>query len=287
MFRLYSEHVPLGEIDAPLLRTLAACGVELAVAAFAGHEGEYHGLAERAERAEVPLVLWPLLDDARGRWPSGGNAAAFREHVLRFIEELPPGTLLFDLEPPLAWTRAALRARYLPRPRAKGGHLRLARALRERGWRLESVVPPMLVYGRRWERWLGTPATELACARVEPMVYTSLFEGYSRGLVSRRVARDLLVRITRRSGGAISLGVVGPGALGDERAYRDVDELRDDVALARAAGATQLSLYALDGMLTRGGVDTWLDAFTRTPAGALPHATRRGALLELAGALLG
>jgi hypothetical protein len=105
--------------------------------------------------------------------------------------------------------------------------------------------------------------------------------------VSRRVARDLLVRITRRSGGAVALGVVGPGALGDERAYRDVDELRDDVALARAAGAQRLSVYALDGMLTRGGLDAWLDAFTRTPAGALPPATRRGALLDLAAAALG
>ncbi|NOY91637.1 MAG: hypothetical protein GXP55_10590 [Deltaproteobacteria bacterium] len=272
MFRLYSEHVPLGEIDAPLLRGLRAYGVELAVAAFAGHEDEYHALARRAQRAQVPLVVWPLLDDARGRWPSGGNVAAFREHVLDFIEGLAPGTLLFDLEPPLAWTRAALR---------------LARELRERGWRLESVVPPMLVYGRRWERWLGTPAAELACARMEPMAYTSLFEGYSRGLVSRRVARDLLVRITRRSGGAVALGVVGPGALGDERAYRDVDELRDDVSLARAAGATRLSLYALDGLLERGAPERWLEAFTRTRAGALPRATRRGALLEFAGALLG
>jgi len=287
VFRLYSEHVPLREIDAPLLHALRVRGVELAVAAFAGQEAEYRALARRAAKAEVKLVLWPLLSGERGRWPSSSNVGAFRDHVLRFIARIAPGTLLFDLEPPLAWTRAAVHWRYAPRPRRLDSHAPLAKLLRERGWHVETVVPPMLVSGERWERWLGTPAASSSCARVEPMIYTSLFEGYSRGLVTRRVARDLLVRITRRSGGTVALGVVGGGALGDERAYRDVGELRDDVAIARAAGARQLSLYALDGILARGDVDAWLDAFTRTTAGDLPPRTRRGALLDFAARLLG
>jgi len=287
VFRLYSEHVPLNALDAPLLRTLAARHIELAVAAFPGPTTDYAAMTRRAEAAGLRLVVWPMLDDALGRWPGSSNVHAFREHVLSLVELLPASILLFDMEPPLEWTRAAVRWRYLPRVRRRDSHAPLATSLRERGWQVEAVVPPMLAYGPRWERWLGTPTADLACARVEPMAYTSLFEGYSRGLVSRRVARDLLVRVTRRASGSVALGVVGGGALGDERAYRDVSELRDDVALARAAGAQRLSLYALDGILARGDVDAWLDAFTRTEPGVLPPGTRRGALLERAAAWLG
>jgi len=141
-------------------------------------------------------------------------------------------------------------------------------------------VPPMVPFGRRWERLLATPISDLDSDRVEPMAYTSLFEGYSAGTVDRRVARDLLRRLGAERPAALSLGVVGGGALGDERAYRGVDELADDVAIALATGVEQLSLYALDGVLERGPIERWLDAFTRTePAERLPEPTRRGAAL--------
>ena len=287
MFRLYSEHVPLDEIDDALLQQLGIRGVELALAVFPGTERAMRSVARRARDAKVSLVFWPLLDDREGRWPNGGNVRQFADHVTRVIDGMPPATLLFDLEPPIAWMREAVHWRYTPRPRESGSHAGLATMLRGRGWIVEAVVPPMLLYGSHWERWLGTRVSDLACQRVEPMVYSSLFEGYSRGLVPRRVARDLVVRITRRAGGAVALGVVGGGALGDEPAYRDVDELRDDVGLARAAGATRISLYSLDGILNRGELETWLDAFVRTPPRALPSPTRRGGMLERFATLIG
>ncbi len=283
MRRVYSEHVPWSELDASLLRTLAKAGVELAVAVPPLAVGGVQELLARCAVAGLPLVLWPLLDDADGRWPSQHNVAAFDAHVERLTASLTPGTLLLDLEPPIAWTRDAVHWRYAPRPGKsvrRSSLVATTRRLREIGWVVEAVVPPMLAYGSRWGRWFGTPVEELACERVESMAYTSLFEGYSRGLVDRAVARDLLARIARRSPGAIALGVVGGGALGDERAYRDVEELREDVGIARALGVEQLSLYALDGMLLRGDIETWLRAFTATePTRVLPRATRRGALL--------
>lgn len=280
MFRLYSEHVPHEAIDASILAQLAARRIELALAVFPDQVDRLELVMQRIRSANVRAVIWPLLDDARGRWPSASNTEAFAVHVSSIVERVPRGTILFDVEPPIEWTRAALHWRYLPRPRPCGSHAELARSLRDAGWAVEAVVPPMLVYGEPWERLLGTPVSDLECERVEPMLYTTLFEGYSRGIVSRRVARDLLVRMTHAANGAVSLGVIGGGAIGDERGYRNVDELREDVALARAAGATHLSLYALDGMLERGGLVRWLDAFVHTDAGALPPRTRRGAIVE-------
>lgn len=287
MFRLYSEHVPYDAIDAPLLDALGRRGIELALAVFPSDVARLEPVLRRLRASDVRAVLWPLLDDAQGRWPNANNSRAFAMHVDAIAGTAAVGTMLFDVEPPIDWTRAVMNWRYVPRPRRRGSHAELAQSLRARGWTLEAVVPPMLLYGVAWERWLGTPVRDLQCERVEPMLYTSLFEGYSRGLVSRRVARDLLARMTAAADGAVSLGVVGGGALGDERAYRNVDELRDDVALAKAAGATRLSLYALDGIFARGQLERWLDALVLTDAGVLPPRTRRGSIVERVAGWLG
>lgn len=284
--RLYSEHVPLSAVgDRALLAALAERAIELAVAVFPHQHAEAAELARRAAEAGVGLVLWPLLPDHLGRWPSGANPVAFAEHVEALVREVPGRPpILFDVEPPIDWTRRALHGHATRRPTdrsARRATLRpVATRLRAAGHRVDVVVPPMVPFGRRWERLLATPISDLKAARVEPMAYTSLFEGYSGGTVDRRVARDLLRRLGAEGPAALSLGVVGGGALGDERAYRGVSELADDVAIARATGVESLSLYALDGVLERGAIEPWLDAFTRTPpAERLPEPTRRGAAL--------
>lgn len=286
MRRLYSEHVPFSVVgDGSLLAALAERGIELAVAVFPDQRAEAAALVERARAAGVGLVLWPLLPDRLGRWPSGANPAPFAAHVEALAAAVPgEPPILFDVEPPIDWTRRALRGHAARRPgdrRARRASLRpVASRLRAAGHRVDVVVPPMVPFGPRWERLLATPVSDLGPARVEPMAYTSLFEGYSAGTVDRRVARDLLRRLAAEGPPALSLGVVGGGALGDERAYRSVAELADDVAIARGMGVERLSLYALDGVLARPPIAPWLDAFTRTEAAAeLPSPTRRGAAL--------
>src|SRR5262249_46470035 len=96
--------------------------------------------------------------------------------------------------------------------------------------------------------------------------YTSLLEGWSRGLVDRRRAEALLgacARLARRRFGdraGLSLGAVGAGAFGNEPAYRTVDELARDVAIARRAGIEELSLFELGGIVRRAPIEPWLDA---------------------------
>ena len=300
--RLYAEHVPIRELQDPsLLRALARRRVELAVAIFPADRPRAADLDRACRAAGVALVLWPLLDDTLGRWPSAANAEAFGHHALALSEALRTRnargawsrTMLLDIEPPIRWMRRALHGRILspPEPFQRESLLPVAHGLRERGHVVEAVAPPMVAFGRRWETWLGTPVSELGCGRVEPMAYTSLFEGYSKGIVDRGVARDLLRRIALLQPDALSLGVVGGGALGDERAYRGVEELREDVAIATDCGVRHLSLYSLDGILQRPPLERWLDAFTAvpspTPAPRRTRPTRRGALLVALASLLG
>ena len=292
MRRVYSEHVPWNVLDRPLIKALSRShsGIDLAVAVFPSQVPRLPALALRCRDMGVRLVVWPLLEDSLGRWASTTNTAEFEELLKRIFRDVPASVLLLDLEPPIAVTRRWLDLRPARKP-APGSHARtfggLATWARREGWEVEAVVPPVIAYGAKWEKRLGTPVSELGCERVESMAYTSLFEGYGRGLIDRRVARDLLGRIAGRSN-ALSLGVVGGGALGDEQAYRSVEELVDDVGVARAAGVERLSLYGLDGILERGPIEPWLNAFTRSEAlKRLPERTRRGALLSAVSRVLG
>jgi hypothetical protein len=71
-------------------------------------------------------------------------------------------------------------------------------------------------------------------------------------------------------GTVVSLGAVGTGALGDEPVYRGAGELREDVAVAIAAGIERLALFDLGGVLSRPPAEAWLEAFVEAPVLAPP-----------------
>ena len=66
-------------------------------------------------------------------------------------------------------------------------------------------------------------------------------------------------------------------AEGGARRYRlsDREELADDVAIARYEGIEDLALFDLSGVLARGPIEPWLDAFEAEPADDPPEATAR------------
>jgi hypothetical protein len=155
-----------------------------------------------------------------------------------------------------------------------------------------AFAPPVLLDSKGsavWQRLLGTPVDRLGWARAGPMLYTSLFEGWSRKFIDRDAARALLAagctRTRERFGkaAAASLGCVGTGALESEPVMRSVDELADDVAISRASGVDDLALFDLGGIYRRskngdGAGEAWLDAFVETEAAVrvpeLPFALR-------------
>ncbi len=305
--------MPIRELaDAPVLARLAERGVSLLAAVQPGDREHVAPLVERACELGLSIGLWPLLEDARGRWLHPGNAAAFAAHVDAILEALDRrglsiDAMALDLEPPIAEVKkltegdlGAARA-WLGRPLDASPHSRLVGALSARRVETIAAIVPVVLPGgaaaRGWQRALGTPIDGVAYDTVSAMLYTTLFEGYSFGALRRPDARARLDRYARparaRFGAraSVSLGAVGTGALGDERTYRSEAELADDVALARAAGVEDLALFDLAGVLARPPIERWLDALVHTePATEPPPRTARAsaalATLALTGVAL-
>ena len=133
-----------------------------------------------------------------------------------------------------------------------------------------------------WQEALGTPVDGVAWDRVSVMLYASILEGWSGGVLRRQDVRSLLVTTSRAAAvrfgarAGVSLGLVGPGALKDEPLYRGPDELADDVALVTASGVDELALFDLGGVVRSGDPSAWLEAFAARPATSpLPEPTLR------------
>ncbi len=293
---LWCEFLPLAELRSPaLLGALASRGLALRVAISPGAVGEVAPLIDACTRAGGDVGLWPLLNDADGRWASCENAARFSEHARAVAAEAERGgdrpAIALDLEPPIGRVREALSGRIVGLRAGRGAYkpqaarlVALVGELRARGHRVDAAAIPAVVADARapgWQRALGTPVDELSVDGVSVMLYSTLIEGYSRGALrradARAVVRDLAAAAGRRFGprAEVSLGVVAGGALGDERGYRAPIELADDMALARAAGIDALALYGLDGIVARSPIEAWLDVFASAPGAAPPAQTWR------------
>lgn len=244
----------------------------------------------------IPVALWPMLEDHDGRWPSARNADLFDRYVRELLEELRPvrgafSAIVFDLEPSFAETKAwiaRLRGE-LPTGRHSykpGRHLAhatgvlssLSQHLRDEGLGVYAAAVPMILSDEAppapggWQRWMGTPVDALRWDHASVMVYTSIFEGWSRGVLRRADAVALMASCCRATAkrfgavGGVSLGAVGIGALGDEPVYRGPEELARDVAVARACDIDDLALFDLGGVLGHTPAERWLAAFTETEA---------------------
>ena len=295
--RIYAERVPLGELSAhPALGELGRRGVELLAAVRPGEEARAGELVRRARARGVRGGLWPMLEDAAGRWLHAESAARLLPWAARLEEEAAPDLLVLDLEPPIAAVKRLVAGDPLGAWRARVGRPPFPLAAWVRARRVEiyaAVVPPTVLpgaAGRGWRRLLGTP--EAGFDRVSPMAYASLLEGYGRGLLRRADALALVHAIARDAArlgarAALSLGATGLGALGDERAWRDPGELEEEVDAARAAGVEDLALFELAGALERPPLGAWLDALCADRPPRRPPSTPRARALHAAAHLIG
>lgn len=236
------------------------------------------------EAAGVPVTLWPMLADDAGRWVNVRTARAMRAFVEDVLHAAGPAAvprILLDFEPPIDDVRRVLRrpgelyrlSRSLASAEGSAELAALVDRLGAKGSALSAaLVPFVLADGARElaSRLLGVSANASlpSFGTAWIMAYTTLFAGYSRGLVDRRGALALLRFVagrTRKRFGekaALALGCVGRGALGDEAVYRSPAELREDVAVARRSGIERLALFDLGGVLARGEPEAWLEAFS-------------------------
>lgn len=271
--RVWCETLPYAELlRGSLGARLARQQIDLLLAVRPWQLADVAEIVRRFQAAGVFVALWPMLADGDGRWASAATHRRFIAFTDELIARVPfADELVVDLEPPIAelarWKAGRPTWRPSPHPyqRARGALIAAVdrwRAAR----RITTAILPLLALewrGHWLQRVLGTPTSGLAVDRHSVMAYTSLFEGWSRGLVDRRRAESLLAacaRLTRRRFGAraaVSLGTVGPGAFGDEPSYRTAGELGRDVVIARAAG---ISLFDLGGIVRRPPIEPWLEA---------------------------
>jgi hypothetical protein len=313
-----------------VLGLLARFEVGLLVAVRPGQERALPRVLGACNDAGVRVGAWPMLEDADGRWVSGRNVPSFTAFVRGLVdaaqaEGCAPAEVAFDLEPPfdevsrllpngsgifgpgrgIAVDRgdsAGLGRAGLGRAdefmRAERELARLADELLARGIVSSAAAVPLMLVDSRWEQLLGTPVDGPGWGHVSFMLYTSILEGWSRGLLRRRDAVAILAEGCRAAGArygaraGVSLGAVGVGAFGDEPTYRDPAELAEDVGVARAAGVDDLTLLDLGGVLRRLPAEPWLEAFVSAPAattGARPTRRARAALsmIGAAGRALG
>jgi hypothetical protein len=314
--RIWCETVPAATLAAPAtVALLRRYGVDPILAVWPSTVPEARAAADRFAEAGLRPALWPMLADADGRWASADNADRFCDFAERLAAEASAAEIVFDLEPPIGALRASiassvLHAHLLPAgadaSAFRAARERIARTaglLRARGVAVSAAMAlPILFDPPRgpagWEARLGTPVDGIAWDHVSPMLYSSILEGWSRGLLSRRDALAILACSCRASAhrfgslGGASLGAVGAGAFGDEPTYPSPAELAEDVSVARAAGVDDLALFDLGGALRRPPAEAWLAAFTAAaPAARLPEATFRArafvAGLKIAGRAFG
>jgi hypothetical protein len=287
--RIWCETVPAAELGSPAVTgLLRRFGLEAIVAVWPHTREAAREALARLRGAGVAVAVWPMLADRDGRWLGAGNAGAFAAFAEGLADALAPAEIVLDLEPPIEALRStladgALHAHLLPAGPDPGAFLAAREALRSLAARLHArgiavsaaVAAPVLLDPAgdgAWQERLGTPVDGVAWDHVSPMLYTSILEGWSRGLLGRADALALLgafsTAAARRLGplAGASLGAVGVGAFGDEPTYRSPAELAADVAVARAAGLDDLALFDLGGVLHRAPAEGWLDAFTATPA---------------------
>lgn len=276
--RVWCETLPLTELARPsVIALLARYRVDLLLAVRPWQLATIGDVVRRVQGAGVFVGVWPMLADADGRWASARSAHAFVAFADQVLAQAPSADeLAIDLEPPLPalarWKDGRPTWRQTPGPQTYGAARDLLVAAVAR-WshdrRVTSAVLPLLAVelrGQWLQRMLGTPATALPVHRHSVMAYSSLLEGWSRGLLDRTRAERVVAataRLTHARFGAraaLSLGTVGPGAFGDEPCYRDPSELERDVAAARAAGIDELAVFDLGGIISRAPAEAWLDA---------------------------
>ncbi|MBK8694386.1 MAG: hypothetical protein IPN17_19410 [Deltaproteobacteria bacterium] len=288
--RIWSETLPFTALTEPAtLALLARFRVELIAAVRPWDLPALPGLLGACNDAGVSVGLWPMIEDADGRWASASNAPRFTAFARRLLDALPPEALVrdlaIDLEPPFGVVATAMRSPTAVLPSVSSLHdagwaaarrefRSLIGEVRDRGLQCSATVLPFVLLDpstgplRPVQRALSVPVDALPWDHVNVMLYTSLFEGWSGGLIRRTRAIDLLARgaaATRRRFGdsaGVSVGVVDVGALGDEPRYRDPSELAVDVAVSLSSGVDVINLFDLGGVLRRGPAEAWFEALS-------------------------
>ncbi|MBU4194819.1 MAG: hypothetical protein KKF66_07480 [Actinobacteria bacterium] len=292
--RFWAESISPPEILRHGLALLNEFSAGVGVALFEDSMTDENARAFRDLAAEgVEVVFWPLLPCESGYFPGEDNIAEFRELTERLIEwagayGVVPDMIAVDQELPFSQMREVLDAAPLERvyravkvcasnlgwSRYQGAKrdLRLLNSwIRERGIRTLSACLPWVALEVEStyeviQDMMETPVMGVDWDVISPMVYVSMIVGMTGGLISERDANWLVfaiclaLRSARGDTAGVSLGVTGTGVFENEPVFEEPEELLRGVEAALAAGVRDVSVYNLEGLLSRGNPRRWFEA---------------------------
>ncbi|MHB8876043.1 MAG: hypothetical protein ACYC8T_20325 [Myxococcaceae bacterium] len=292
---IWSEYLQPEQVREQL-PAIARYGLDLNLAVARGRWSNEDTVAivREADRHGVRVRFWPLVTFDEGYWACESNVEVVREHLRALMdliekENLPVDTFELDLEPHYR------RVERLKELLAAGGgavevldffkagvdpvafaaarreYRALVQELHRRGFQvnmstLAQVLDDFSDSDSTIQDALDVPVTGLEWDQLSFQIYRSSLQG-DYGLMLPEGARltpdivyDYAITAKQAFGdrAALDLGLIrseGSGFAG----YTDPAELRADVAAALAAGvpASQLQLFALDGLREMPDGDAW------------------------------
>lgn len=289
---VWSEFVPSREAQRHL-PALAAHGAELYLALREGElDEDTWALLAASREAGVPVRAWLQIPDA-GTWLNETNIGDFRRFSDRLLTDaagrgLSPEWIILDIEPALMLGEALRRAatsgdlpslvelladQYDPAAFAQAARelAGMVDELHVRGVRVMAVTLPWVVDDAVDEDTdiqdlLNMPVRGVDWDEVSVIVYRPVLEEYLGGVsLSSSVVQRYAIAAQRYFGNRVelALGNIGSPGLLVPAGYTDPADLTADLAAARSAAITRVSVFSQDGMIEQGGVSRWLDAMAR------------------------
>ena len=292
--RVWYEYPDLAEAVAPrTMDILKKYNVSVGMAFPDGSmNAGYANVLRTWHEQGIETALWVLLPDEFGYWPNERNVVEYSDYVKRIFdwaerESFSLPWIAVDLEPPIYQMKRVKEEKVLVAAR---NLLDIARQNRDMGRFYEAsrrfealnefihargartvcpitstIVQDILTGGTVFQDLMETPVSTVNWDLLSVMIYTSMFVGYSRGMIRPKdarwylytVMRDLKERYWERAG--VSLGVTYIGKLGDEPYYKTPDELLPDFEAVKAA-------LNFEGILRSAQPEVWFETlFTAEP----------------------
>ncbi|MDD5448563.1 MAG: hypothetical protein PHO53_05300 [Actinomycetota bacterium] len=312
--RFWAENISPDDVVRHALPLLEESGAGVAFALFPSSLNEVNARAFRKLKdAGIELTFWVLLSKEDGYFPGEKNVDVFLglcKKVFQWAEQegVLPDFLAIDEESPLEQAEKLLGAPIWLKPGvalkialgnlcrenfdyAKGRFSILNSLARDRGVKtLGTCIPVVLIEeiqgGEFVQDLFETPVLGVDWDIISPMIYTSMLIGMSAGLISRKDASWLLYRLSkwldasRPHAAGVSLGVTGTGVLGNEPAFSSPLELVSDVETALSAGIRDITIYSLEGIISRGEPEIWFKALENVEPRVPPRSGKVDFLID-------
>jgi len=242
---------------------------------------------KKAKALEIPTIIWPLLETDQGPWANEFNYEIFGELVNKITdylkeEEINPKYIVINMENSSAQMdtitnylknkdyKAIMELLMTNLDRASfdrgvAGYKKIVDDLHAKGYQVMITTYPFMIddfkdgdpdiqdlanvpiSGIDWDALTFTPY-RTAYSGDFGMTFTPYIV-YDYGKAAKEIFKEKA---------RIALGIVGESGHGP--GFKSPEDLKKDIAAAKAAGIEQIDLFHLKGMVESGDIGPWINA---------------------------